>query len=114
MDNLANLANKYFEVWNSHDSKNVGDLFSENGILRDWEILAEGKKDIVDANQNIFNEVPNVKVEVLKMHISENTNTVSNEILVHTNHDDNEILKVVDIIEYNDDGLIKSLRAYKG
>ena len=114
MDNLKNLANKYFETWNSHDSKKIGDLFSENGILRDWEILAKGKKDIVDANQNIFNEVPNVKVEVLNMYISENTNTVSNEILVHINNDDKEILKVVDIIEYNDYGLIKSLRAYKG
>ena len=48
------------------------------------------------------------------MYISENTNTVSNEILVHINNDDKEILKVVDIIEYNDYGLIKSLRAYKG
>ena len=28
--------------------------------------------------------------------------------------DDDEILKVVDIIEYDIDGLIKSLRAYKG
>ena len=48
------------------------------------------------------------------MHISKNTNTVSNEILVHLNNDDDEILKVVDIIEYDIDGLIKSLRAYKG
>lgn len=114
MGDLKNLTNKYFEIWNSHDSKKIGELFGQSGILRDWEILAEGRENIIVANQNIFNEIPDVKVEVLEMHISKNTNTVSNEILVHLNNDDDEILKVVDIIEYDIDGLIKSLRAYKG
>jgi len=114
MDNLKKLANKYFEVWNSHDSINVGNLFCDDGILRDWNIKAEGKENVVNANQNIFNDVPNIKVEILKMHICENTNTVSNEILVHLNNENKDILKVVDIIEYDINGLIISLRAYQG
>ena len=114
MNNLEELSRKYFEVWNSHNSKNVGDLFSENGSLRDWELLAEGRENVVNANQNIFNNVPKIKCEIINVHVSTNTNTVCAEIFVHLNNESGEKLKVVDVIEYDEDSLIKSLRAYKG
>ena len=114
MNNYKNLVENYFKIWNNHNSKELGSLFSENAYLRDWDIFVEGKQNIINANQNIFNSFPYISIKIENIHISTDTNTVTNEILVKLNNQNNDILKVVDIIEYNNNGLIKSLRAYKG
>ena len=111
---MEKLSRNYFEVWNSHNSDNIGKLFSDNGSLRDWEVCAKGKHDIVKANQNIFDNVAEIKCEIIYLHVSSETNTVCAEIFVHLNNGSGEKLKVIDVIEYDEDNLIKSLRAYKG
>ena len=64
------------------------------------------------ANQKIFDDVPDIKVEIISQHLSESTNTVAAEIIVHLN--EKEKLKVVDVITFNQFGLISSIRAYQG
>ncbi|EKX53180.1 hypothetical protein GUITHDRAFT_46429, partial [Guillardia theta CCMP2712] len=104
---------KYFEVWNKHDKEGVGKMFADDGSLRDWEVEVKGAQNVADANGKIFQSAPGIQIEVLKIHYSAATSTASAEILVHVNDADKTVLKVVDVIEYNDAGLISSLRAYK-
>lgn len=109
---LKIMVNKYFDSWNSHDIKCLEPLFSKDCILRDWNISKEGIANVLDANKKIFDDVKNIKAEVLNLFVDEINDTVSAELFVHI--DENEKLKVVDIISFNNVGLIKSIRAYQG
>jgi hypothetical protein len=106
------LSRKYFDVWNTHNIEELSSLFSKDSCLRDWNINVSNKKNVLDANQKIFDDVPNISAEIVNLHISEKTMSVSAEIIVHI--DDNTKIKVVDIITFNSEGLIKSIRAYQG
>eukprot|EP00242_Pyramimonas_sp_CCMP2087_P006512 CAMPEP_0198209972 /NCGR_PEP_ID=MMETSP1445-20131203/18013_1 /TAXON_ID=36898 /ORGANISM="Pyramimonas sp., Strain CCMP2087" /LENGTH=114 /DNA_ID=CAMNT_0043883897 /DNA_START=219 /DNA_END=563 /DNA_ORIENTATION=- len=114
MTDTITLANNYFDVWNTHDGTAVGQLFAPEGTLRDWDVFVKGAEEVGLANANIFAAVPGIKITVEKLHPTEPTKTVACEILVHLNNDAKEVLKVVDIIEFNSDGKITAIRAYKG
>ena len=60
--------------------------------------------------------MPNIKIEVLRIHISPDTLTATAEILVHINDESKTILKVADIITFNSLSELKitSVLAYKG
>jgi hypothetical protein len=117
--NLTALASTYFEVWNAHDVAGLEGLLAVDATLRDWDISKSGGKEVAEANGGIFKAVPKIAIEVLQYHVSEATSTVSCEILVKLNNATAEnptgdVLKVVDIITYDAEGKIKSVRAYKG
>ena len=86
-------------------------MFSDNVYLRDWEIFANGIDEVVDANQNIFDSVNTIVVTPIQI-ISNGTNYVSAELEIVVN--DEETLLVTDILEFDDDNKINSVRAYKG
>lgn len=109
---LVKLSTNYFTVWNSHNIENLKNIFSEDCSLRDWNINVSSINNVLSANQKIFDDVPDIKVEIISQHLSESTNTVAAEIIVHLN--EKEKLKVVDVITFNQFGLISSIRAYQG
>lgn len=109
---LVKLSTNYFKIWNSHNIEKLKNIFSEDCSLRDWNINVSSRNNVLSANQNIFDDVPDIKVEIISQHLSESTNTVVAEIIVHLN--EKEKLKVVDIITFNQVGLISSIRAYQG
>ena len=111
---LENSAMLYFETWNSHNLKNLKMLFNEKCILRDWTLMESGIENVINANKKIFEDVPNIRAEVLFLHVSESTNSVCAEIIVHINDSSSTELKVVDVITFDTVGLIKSIRAYQG
>merc|ERR1712110_299294 len=88
------------------------DMYSTDGTLRDWDIEKSGNVEVGKANGGIFEAVPAIKIEVLAKHVA--GTTVAAEILVHLNNDSKEVLKVVDVIDFDESGKIKALRAYKG
>ena len=105
------LTAKYFEVWNSKDLGELRKLFAEGATLRDWDVEKSGANEVVKANGGIFEAVPTISIEVLKVHVSESTLSSIAEILVVLPDDK---LKVTDVITFDDAGLIVSVRAYKG
>ena len=62
--------------------------------------------------------MPGIKIEVLTIHVhahvSGSTSSATCEILVKLNNEKAEVLKVVDIITFDQDGKITAVRAYKG
>ena len=85
-------------------------MFAENVFLRDWEISAKGKSEVLAANQKIFDSVESICVSPIEMYEQGDTVVAELEILV-----DGKIIElVVDIIEFNESGKITSIKAYKG
>ena len=110
MKNLKKLSINYFELFSNKDIENLKLMFDSNVKLRDWEIDAQGIDDVIKANLNIFNSVDTIKVHPIL--IVEEGNFIFAEINIIVN--DKETLKVVDIIEFNSNFKIISIRAFKG
>eukprot|EP00320_Phaeocystis_rex_P022065 CAMPEP_0119072020 /NCGR_PEP_ID=MMETSP1178-20130426/56650_1 /TAXON_ID=33656 /ORGANISM="unid sp, Strain CCMP2000" /LENGTH=135 /DNA_ID=CAMNT_0007054001 /DNA_START=29 /DNA_END=436 /DNA_ORIENTATION=+ len=111
---LRRNAMRYFEVWNSHDVAGLRSLLAAEATLRDWEVEKKGGDEVAAANAKIFAAAPGIKIEVLMVHVAVATRTAACEILVRLNNDKADVLKVVDIIGFDEQGKIVSVRAYKG
>ena len=111
---LIALTTIYFDTWNAHNVEGLRGLLDDGCSLRDWDIEKAGGDAVAAANGGIFEAVPKIAIEVLMMHVSATTKTVTAEILVKLNNDAAEVLKVVDIIQFTDAGKISAVRAYKG
>ena len=111
---FISLTETYFRVWNSRVGADVAKLFEPTGTLRDWDISVSGSKEVGDACDGIYKAVPNIKIDILKIHVAKETSSVAAEILVKLNDEAGTELKVTDVIEYSPSGKIVALRAYKG
>ena len=107
---LKELCLGYFKSFTAKDIEGLKGVFSEDVTLRDWEVEVKGMKKVIETNEKIFSEIESIEV-VPKVMYQEN-DTVISEIEVIINKD--RPMLVVDIIEFNNGGKIKSIRAYKG
>tara|TARA_A100001035_G_C27405495_1_gene330514 strand:- start:156 stop:488 length:333 start_codon:yes stop_codon:yes gene_type:complete len=110
MSKLRELTVNYFDFFSNQEIESLKLMFDKNIKLRDWEIDAEGIDDVIKANLNIFNSVESIKVKPLL--IVEEDGRVFAELDIVINGTDS--IKVVDIIEYNDNSKIINIRAFKG
>ena len=105
---------EYFATFSEKDSEGLRSMFADNVYLRDWEILANGIDEVVAANQDIFDKVETIVVTPIRVwdFLSHEDNVVVAELEIVVNNE--ETLLVTDILEFDDDEKIKSIRAYKG
>lgn len=108
---LKEICCKYFKTFSNQDLAGLGKLFADNISLRDWEIQANGKQEVLDANQRIFNGVDNIQANPLRLY--EEGNTVIAELKININVE-KEMLLVVDVIAFDNEKKITAIRAYKG
>ena len=110
-DKLIELTNKYFSVFSEKNIDVLSSMFSEDVVLRDWENSHQGKEAVVKANKAIFDSVKTIHVTTKNMVVGELE--VAAEIEVNIN--DSEVrLLVTDVLSFNSELKIKSVRAYKG
>ena len=112
MSNHSNLSlcREYLQKYASKDIEGVAVLFSDSIILRDWKIRVEGKQLALEETRKNFDAVSALDIVILETY--ENKNTVAAELKITI--DNSEELFVVDVITFNDDGKITSIRAYLG
>ena len=104
---------KYFETFSNQDLDGLNEMFAEDVILSDWDVRAEGKEAVLEANKNIFQSVHTINVIPYFYYVGEEGYAVEIDVVVNADQDTEEILQVVDIISFNDEGLIQSIEAYK-
>ena len=97
----------YFEVWENKDISSLENLFNSDIILKDWTNKWIGKIDVIEANKEIFKN--DLKVSILRIDVVYDTSYCQLELNVN-----GEILYVMDVIEFDDNFLIKKITAYKG
>ena len=107
---LVELGNLYFHCFENKDLSTLEKLFSDEIILFDPIIKkVEGIKNVLKANLDIFNSANKIVVNIKKMFADVNSDTIIAELEIHF---DNNIVNVVDIIEIDIYGKIKSVTAY--
>ena len=109
-ENIKNIAVSYFKTFSQKDIDGLREMFDDNVTLRDWDINEKGIENVLEANLNIFQSVKSINV-IPQNIISEN-NFISAELKIIIDND--EELKVVDLIEFNDRAKIISIKAFKG
>lgn len=100
----------YFKNFSNKDIDSLREMFSEHVRLSDWDISETGIDDVVKANQNIFDSVDTITVKPISIY-EDGDNFFAVEILIVVN--EKEILEVVDVIHFDEEGLIDSIKAYK-
>lgn len=85
-------------------------MFADDIILRDWKIRVMGKERALEETHKNFKSATSIEIEVLATYESQNTVAAELKITV----DKTEELYVVDVISFNSNDQIESIRAYKG
>ena len=108
--NLIPIAKKYFLHFENKDIKSLKLLFGSDVKLRDWEINVQGFDNVVMQNIKIFENLDNFKLKIIDLTQSENIIFAEIEIILANN----EILKVLDKITFNQDLKISEIKAFRG
>lgn len=108
---LKALTIRYFQVWNSHDKAGIEALHAEKSTLKDWNAEhGPSKSDVAKGIAGIWKDVPAIKIEILDLFTSVTKTCIASiKVIV----DEVTTLKVLDVIEYDDTGLVVRLDAYK-
>lgn len=104
---------EYFFLFSTKNLELVSDMFADNIHLHDWEHNTGNKEETVAVYKKIFDSVNTIAVTPFAMY-SEGR-TVIAELWITINTDlGNEQIFVTDVITFDENDLIKSVRAYKG
>lgn len=106
---LIKLAKKYFDSFSKKDIQNLKNIFSEDIILKDWEIEATGINDVLEANKKIFNSVESITVTPKNIYQDDFVLICEIDIIINKA----EKLKVVDILKFNEHYKIEEVSAFK-
>ena len=107
-EKMMKIAVDYFTAWNEHDLVGLRNLFDKKIVLKDWDICEVGIENVLKANSNIFETVPNIKVDVIDMAISKTKIMAEIKVLINKE----ESIDVIDVLEIEND-LIKNIKAFK-
>ena len=100
----------YLSKYTEKDLEGIEGMFSDDIILRDWKIRVVGKEKALDETRKNFEAANSIEIDVLATHGDQNTVAAELKITVDTT----ELLHVVDVISFNEEGRINSIRAYLG
>ena len=106
---LIELAKKYFDFFSKKDIQNLKKIFSEDIILKDWEIEATGINDVVEANEKIFNSVDSIIITPKNIYQDNFVLICEIDIMINKT----EKLKVIDILKFNEYYKIEEVSAFK-
>jgi hypothetical protein len=112
-EKYINLLYQYFDTFNKKDVESLGKMFSENVLLKDWNVSEQGKEEVLKANANIFNECPNIHVSVIEIfqEVPYEDKRFACELSIKVGA--NEYISVMDIISFNEQDEIEEISAYK-
>lgn len=100
----------YLEAYSGKNLQKVSDMFASDITLRDWKISVSGKDSAISETYKNFQSADTIEIEILNTY--ESSNAVAGELRITV--DKSEVLYVVDVVSYGNDGKIKSIRAYLG
>lgn len=98
---------EYFEAFTSKDLTKLSEIYSDGINLIDWVGTWVGKKDVLNANKELFKNEFELKVLDSIQYENRTFNTLVIEI-------GGQSIEVVDVIKFNKDFEIEYIRAYKG
>jgi hypothetical protein len=106
---ISQVALLYLKSFAEKDIGSLEVLFSDTVSLADWDGHLIGKDNIIDFNKKVFASINSISIDIVKVAVGQNT--VMAELRITLNN--STTLNVVDVIEFDDDNKIQSIKAYK-
>ena len=100
----------YLKHYSDKNIVTISEMFADDVTLRDWKISVFGKVAAIAETKKNFSSAKTIKIEILHTYEAENAVTGELRIVV----DETEVLYVVDVVVFDIQGKIKSVRAYLG
>ncbi|MCX7217259.1 MAG: nuclear transport factor 2 family protein [Burkholderiales bacterium] len=110
MSMFFETAHQYFRAFAAKDAVLLRTVLADNVSLRDWEQNAQGLTSVLAVNQALFDAVGTIQVTPLRLFADGQALACELEIAI----DGNPPLKVLDILEFDKEGKIFAVRAFKG
>jgi hypothetical protein len=105
----SQVALMYFQSFCKKDTASLEVLFSDSILLTDWDVMIIGKQNVLNFNQQFFNRVNNIRIDVDKVAVGLDTVIAEIKVVI----DNVVVAAVVDVIDFDQDNKIKEIRAYK-
>ena len=99
----------YFQSFCKKDTASLEVLFSDSILLTDWDVLIIGKQNVLNFNQQFFDRVNTIRIDVDKVAVGLDTVIAEIKVII----DNVVVAAVVDVIDFDQDNKIKEIRAYK-
>ena len=99
----------YFQSFCKKDTASLEVLFSDSILLTDWDVMIIGKQNVLNFNQQFFNRVNTIRIDVDKIAVGLDTVIAEIKVVI----DNVVVAAVVDVIDFDQDNKIKEIRAYK-
>ena len=109
MNNPETLS-RYFHAFSNKDLDALAAMFAEDVSLVDWNISAQGKAAVCEANRGIFRSVQTITATPVHT-FSNSDKSFAVEIVIVVNGA--ERLDVIDVIKFDEKGLIRQIEAFK-
>jgi len=110
--NYVIASHKYFELFGSYDLNGLNEIYDTNIHLIDWNGEWVGAESALQMNESIFNSKPIITVlEVIHADKEEGNQRTYCKIQIQI---DDVILKVMDVIDWNDKHKIIKIEAFNG
>jgi hypothetical protein len=112
---IKTLTNRYFNSFGRKDLEDLSLLYTSDVILNEWnENVYTGKEAVLKINKDAFDKFEKIIVRIVKQGLFDNGSM--NEIEVILENADGTIFKVpvIDVIQFDDKGFLKSVIAYRG
>ncbi|OYQ48950.1 nuclear transport factor 2 family protein [Flavobacterium aurantiibacter] len=110
MLNHTEICLLYLQSYQDKNLTAVSELFAEQIVLRDWNLRVVGKAAALNETQKNFEAARSLQIEVL--HTYERSNSIAAELIITVN--DSEVLHVIDVLDFDAQGKIVAIRAYRG
>jgi len=107
---LKTKAKKYFSLFEKKDLQSLKTMFDQDVTLRDWLVYGAGTEAVLQINQELFESVDKITVDVKEIY--ESGLTIVAELMIFI--DNEPAIPVVDIIKFGKDKKIQSIVAYRG
>ena len=101
---------RYFMAFSAKDLDGIGDYFTENTGLRDWENSTHTKEETMKVYEKIFSTEDHISVT--PMHMIQEDNVVICEIMITIGNQPR--IFVTDVITFDASNQIVDIRAYRG
>lgn len=124
-NNLKQL-HRYFSSFCSKNIEDLKEIFSDDVELVDWNNQYIGKDNVIKEVQSIFDTFESIQLNVIKIYNSiDIVEDKDSEFLlaipsdslfscrIEIKFDGGDPLRIIDLIEFNNDAQIKNLTAYK-
>ena len=104
------LTRAFLAAYEAKDLQTISSQLSDDVVVRDWNLEVVGKPKALKEFAKNFEEATSLSIQVMQLHSSHNA--VAAEVEIRVN--EVEILRVVDVLTFGENGEVTAIVSYKG